>query len=864
MKVTIPDFALVLLIGPTGAGKTQFARRHFCETEVISSDRCRALVADDETDQSATEDAFAVLEAIAERRLKRRRFTVIDATSVQRADRARLVALARRHHALPVPFVFDIDPRICAARNEMRAGRDFGAHVPQNHAKALRRDLRHLGKEGFRHVTVMRSPEEVDAVEITRVPLWTDQRHDHGPFDIIGDVHGCYEELTALLDQLGYERAPYVPGEELLHARHPQGRRAFFVGDLTDRGPANVDCLRLVMGMCAQGDARCVIGNHDFKLSKWLRGRKVKLDHGLDGTVAELETRSPEFRAQVADFIEGLLSHAWLADGALVIAHAGLKEEMHGRGSAALRSFAMYGETTGALDEAGLPVRGDWVRDYRGAAEVIYGHTPVAEAQWRNNTLCIDTGCVFGGALTALRWPERALLCAPAVREYVAPLRPFRDDGSGAAAGGEAVSVGAAQPERDDILYFDDFARKLRIVTRLGGSITIPQENALAALEIMSRFGIDPRWLIHLPPTMAAPPTASDGPYLEHPAEALAWYARHGGGPVIVEEKHMGSRALIVVARDAACAARRFGVRDGKAGVIHTRTGRAFFPDNAREAQVVARIAGAVAAAGLWDELATDWLLLDTEIMPWSGKAQDLLDRQYRPTAIAARAAAEALVAAIGEAGGEADLPPPLQELCDGALIRQANAQAMERVLAGYCWQAEAIDDWQVAPFHLLAVEGRVLTGQPHHWHMQVLARLCAQDPILCETGWRVIDPASASDRDAVIGWWERHTAQGGEGFVIKPDAFVVHDGKSLLQPAMKVRGRDYLRLVYGPDYDMPDNLVRLRERALGRKNALAEREFRLGLEGLERFVAGRPLREVHACALGVLALESEPVDPRL
>ncbi|MCC5978460.1 MAG: polynucleotide kinase-phosphatase [Salinarimonas sp.] len=857
MKITIPDFALVLLIGPTGAGKSQFARRHFRETEVIASDHCRALVADDEADQSATEDAFAVLEAIAGRRLKRRRFTVIDATSVRREDRARLVALARRHHALPVPLVLDIDPQICAARNEARPDRAFGAHVPHNHAKALRRDLRNLGKEGFRHIHVLRTPQEVDAVEITRVPLWTDQRHDHGPFDMIGDVHGCFDELTALLDALGYQRDPYAPGESLMGARHPDGRRAFFVGDLTDRGPRNVDCLRLVMGMCAQGQARCVIGNHDFKLSKWLRGRKVKLDHGLDGTVAELEACSPEFRAKVADFIDGLLSHAWLADGALVVAHAGLKEEMHGRGSAALRSFAMFGETTGETDEAGLPVRLDWVRDYRGDTEIVYGHIPVAQAQWRNNTLCIDTGCVFGGALTALRWPERAMVSVPAAREYAPPLRPLRSPGPD---GADGVVLPEAAPDDAGLLFFDDFARKQRIQTRLGASVTIPEENALAALEILSRFGIDPRWLIHLPPTMAAPPTAHDGSYLEHPDQALAYYARQGGGPVIVEEKHMGSRALIVVARDAGAAARRFGVTDGRAGVVHTRTGRAFFADTALEAQVVARIAAAVVTAGLWDELATDWLLLDAEIMPWSGKAQDLLARQYRPTATAAQVSAQALLEAIAAA----DDPDELQELRARAQSRKANAEAMQRTLAGYCWEADTIDAWRIAPFHLLAVEGRVLTAQPHHWHMQTLAGLCAQDPILRETGWQVIDPASASEREAVVAWWERHTAQGGEGLVIKPDAFIVQDGARLVQPAMKVRGRDYLRLVYGPDYDMPDNLVRLRQRALNRKNSLAEREFRLGLEGLERFVARRSLREVHACALGVLALESEPVDPRL
>ncbi|MEL6978833.1 MAG: polynucleotide kinase-phosphatase [Pseudomonadota bacterium] len=851
MKITIPDFALVVLIGASGSGKSTFARKHFRETEIVSSDWCRAFVSDDETDQSATTDAFALLRHMAGVRLKRRRLTVIDATSVRKEDRAMLLRLAREHHALPVALALNIDPELCHERNAGRPNRDFGAHVVRKHAQLLRKSLRGLEKEGFRQVHVMRSPEEMDAVEITREPLWNDRRGDAGPFDIIGDVHGCFEEVTALLTALGYEIDAFDPAAEtLIGARHPDGRIAFFVGDLCDRGPRNVDCLRLVMGMSAEGSARCVIGNHDFKLGRWLRGAKVTLTHGLDLTVAELEARSEAFRTAVKEFVSGLISHQWLAGGDLVIAHAGLKEEMHGRGSSAVRSFAMFGETTGEVDSFGLPVRLNWARDYRGRAAVVHGHTPVAKADWLNNTLCVDTGCVFGGALTALRWPEREMVSVPAQRRYAEPARPLEDEA-------DALT---AQQDHDRLLYFDDYAAKLRIETRFGGMLTIPEENALAALEVMSRFAIDPRWLIHLPPTMAACPTAPDGPFLEHPAQAIDYYAKQGVEDLVAEEKHMGSRALIIAARDAGAARARFGVEDGKSGVVYTRTGRPFFKEEALEAEVIARIAAALGASGLWDELGSDWALLDAELMPWSAKAEDLLARQYRPTVAAARASAEALAEALRGAPAA----PETEALKALAARQQANAAAMGATIDGYCWPAEGAEALRVAPFHLLAAEGAVFADKPHEWHMAIAARLAEAEPIIRPTGWRRFSASDAAARAEIEAWWLEHTASGGEGFVLKPKAFFLRDGRKLIQPAVKVRGRDYLRIIYGPDYDMPRNIDRLRKRALGRKSSLAEREFKLGLEGLHRFIERQPLAKIHECALAVLALESEPVDPRL
>ena len=850
MRLSIPDFALVVLIGPTGSGKSSFAAKHFLETEVISSDRCRALVSDDETDQSATADAFELVEAMAGIRLRRRKLAVIDATSVRRADRAKLVQLARKYHALPVALVLDIDPEICDARNKTRSNRTFGIRVPRNHSRELRRGLRGLQKEGFRQVQVMKTPEQVDALEIERQPLWTDRRDLTGPFDIIGDVHGCFDELSELLKDLGYQIDPFEPdAEDLIGARHPDGRMAFFVGDICDRGPRNVDSLRLVMGMCAEGSAQCVVGNHDFKLKRWLNGRNVQLKHGIELTVEELKQTSEAFRDKVKNFTHDLRSHAWLANGSLVVAHAGLKEDMHGRGSGAVRSFAMFGDTTGEVDEFGLPVRLEWAREYRGDAAVVYGHTPTLEADWLNNTLCIDTGCVFGGKLTGLRWPEREIVSVAAHRQYCEPARPL-DHNTGR----------TAQQDNDRLLYFDDYVGKRRIETRFSSTILIPEENGLAALEVASRFAVDPRWLTYLPPTMAASPTATEGPFLERPEMAMDFFAERGVTDLVVEEKHMGSRALLVVARSAEEARARFGVEDGKAGIVYTRTGRPFFRDADFEAAVVERLTKAIDQADLWSSLSTDWLLLDAEIMPWSAKATELLRRQYQPTHAAALASAEALIGAI-DAAGDID---GLETLKDAAGARCDNARRMASTIDGYCWAAESIEDYRIAPFHLLASEGAVHSDKPHVWHMETLTALAAHDPILHTTGWRRIDATDEKQRAEVVDWWLEHTNAGGEGLVVKPDSFLPTGQKGFIQPAMKVRGRDYLRIIYGPDYDLPVNIERLRQRGLGRKFSLAEREFKLGLEGLHRFIEKQSLSKVHECVLGVLALESEPVDPRL
>jgi protein phosphatase len=847
MNLTIPELSLVVLVGPSGAGKSSFARKHFLPTEVLSSDYCRGLVSDDENDQHATTDAFAVLHTIAAKRLARGRLTVIDATNVQAESRKPLLALAREHHVLPVAVVFDLPEKLCHERNRTRPDRAFGTHVVRQQRAQLRQSLRILEREGFRYVHVLRSPEEVDAVTIARQPLWNNRRHEHGPFDIVGDVHGCREELDTLLQQLGYG-----PDEAGVW-RHPQGRKALFVGDLVDRGPDTPGVLRRVMDMVQGESALCVPGNHEWRLLRKLRGKDVKLTHGLAESLAQLEGESPEFLRRVGDFIDGLVSHYVLDDGRLVVAHAGLKESMHGRGSAGVRAFALYGETTGETDEYGLPVRHPWAAEYRGRAMVVYGHTPVQEAEWLNNTLCVDTGCVFGGKLTALRYPERELCSVPAARVYSEPVRPLD----------ARPVVRNAQQEHDAVLDAGDVLGKRIVETRLHGTVTVREENAAAALEAMSRFAVDPRWLIYLPPTMSPPETSKRPGLLEHPEEAFAYFRREGVVRVVCEEKHMGSRAVVVVCRDAGVARARFGITSGEDGVCYTRTGRRFFgEDTALETAFLARVRAAMTATGFWDEFATDWAALDCELMPWSVKAQELLRKQYAAVGTAARASLGSAMAALGQAVARGvEVEALLARQQERATLTEQYVQAYQR----YCWPVRSLDDLRLAPFHLLATEGQVHTGHDHGWHMATIGRLCAADPgLLLATEHRVValeDPASEAE---AVAWWEALTERGGEGMVVKPWDFVARGRRGLAQPAVKCRGREYLRIIYGPEYTRAEQLERLRQRGLSTKRSLALREFALGIEGLERFVQREPLRRVHECVFGVLALESEPVDPRL
>ncbi|MBB5871117.1 polynucleotide kinase-phosphatase [Allocatelliglobosispora scoriae] len=849
-ELAIPALSLVALVGISGSGKSTFARKNFAATQVLSSDAFRAMVADDENDQSASTAAFESLHFVAGKRLAAGRLTVVDATNVQEHARAGLVAVARAHDVLPTAIVLDVPEEECWARTQARPDRHFDRRVLTRQSRDLRRTIKSLAREGFRKVHVLRGVDEIESATIAYERLFNDRTELTGPFDIIGDVHGCRSELETLLTALGWEISRDEAGRAC-SARHAGGRVALFVGDLVDRGPDSPGVIRLVKGMVEAGTALCVSGNHEAKLLRALTGRKVTVSHGLAESLAQFGAEDESFVAEAKSFMDGLISHYVLDGGRLVVAHAGLKEVYHGRASARVRDFCLYGETTGETDEYGLPVRYPWAEDYRGRATVVYGHTPVPKPVWINNTICLDTACVFGGELTALRYPERELVAVPAEREHYAPVKPLAPAGGGRPS--DVLDIG-------DVINIADPAGRRHLDTGYG-RIAVDGRQAAAALEVMGRFAIDPGLLLWLPPTMAPASTSQVEGYLEHPTAAFADYRKVGVDTVVCEEKHMGSRAVVLVCRDQAAAEKRFG--GGATGAVHTRTGRPFFSDAAVTEALLDRVRAGVTAAGLFDELGTDWLLLDAELLPWSAKAGPLIRDQYASVGTAARNALPHAIDVLDQVARRGIDVTALRGRLAG---RAENAQRFTDAYRAYVRPTDGLAGITLAPFVILASEGANHAGRDHGWHLALADRLVdAASGLFTRTRRLVV---ALDDEQAVAGavdWWVELTGSGGEGMVVKPLAGLVRTPKrDLVQPGLKCRGREYLRIIYGPDYTDADQLHRLRDRSLGRKRGLALREYALGLAALDRVAANEPPWRVHELVFAILASESEPVDPRL
>lgn len=832
-ELAIPELSLVLLVGVSGSGKSTFAATHFSPTEVVSSDLCRGMVADDPTDQDATADAFELLEFIVAKRLARGRLTVVDATNVQPAARRSLIALAREHDVLPVAIVLDLPAAVAIARTEARPDRDFGARVVRRQHEQLRRSMRGMRKEGLRTVHVLDSEDAVREARVVRTRLFNDRGDDHRHMDVVGDVHGCLTELLELLTELGYRVVRDDLGRPV-DAVPPEGRCAVFVGDLVDRGPDSPGVLRLVMGMVAADHALCVAGNHDAKLAKSLGRGGVRPTHGLQETLDQLAPEDDAFVAEVRRFCDGLVAHYVLSGGELVVAHAGLAEKYHGRASGRVRAFALFGDTSGETDEFGLPVRYPWAEDYRGRAVVVYGHTPTPEPEWVNNTICVDTGCVFGGRLTALRFPERELVSVEAGRTYYEPVRP--------------LAAAEPPPREAGSLTLDDVLGHRVVETEHMGRVSLRPETAAGALEVMSRFAVAPEQLLYLPPTMSPVDSSALDDVLEHPQEAFSHFAAQGVGRVLCEEKHMGSRAIVRVTREGG-------------GTIHSRTGRAFL-DGALSATVLDRVARAVQAAGVWDELDAEWLVLDSEILPWTLKAEPLVRSRY---AEVGATATTALPAALDVLGAAADRGVDLGGLLDRTRRRADHAERFVDAYRRYIGSVDSDLGLVVAPFQVVAGSTGTYESRGHDWHLGVADRLVTADPDLFHpTRHLEVATGDEGSRAAGVRWWEELTASGEEGMVVKPLANLTRGRRGLVQPGLKVRGREYLRIVYGPDYTEPATLARLKKRSLAHKRSMALREYALGLEAVRRAVAGEPLWRVHQCVFAVLAMESEPVDPRL
>jgi predicted kinase len=410
--LSLPRTTLLVLCGVPGCGKSSFARCYFKDTMVVSSDHCRTLVSDFETNMASSREAFKLFRYTIERRLALGRFTVADSTAVTRRARKDLLRIGKKYGFHVALLIFNIPVDVCLERNARRDRRVVGP-VIKRMGKMLLKTMKVVHDEGFDSVKIITEGELQD-------PAFDVSIRNHevtipGPYDIIGDIHGCYEELLMLLQKLGYRK-------QFDYYHHPAGRKAVFIGDLTDRGPQSLKSFRLVKNMVDSGNALYVPGNHCRKLNRYLEGRKIKISHGLERTVEEIKALPEDERAEFKESFQQLYRDAppylILDQGRLVVAHGGIKEDMIGKVTERVKSFCFFGDTTGEITGDGLPVRRDWAREYRGAALVVYGHTPVPEAVFVNNTVDIDQGCVLGGKLTALRYPEREFVQVPALAAY--------------------------------------------------------------------------------------------------------------------------------------------------------------------------------------------------------------------------------------------------------------------------------------------------------------------------------------------------------------------------------------------------------------------------------------------------------------
>lgn len=812
--ISISEFSLVVLIGAADTDRSAFAKKHFSNHEVLSLDAFVEWLGEGKEGAELREDAAEALAFVLEKRLKHRKLTVIDAENMSQPARKVFRLLSRKYHCPLVGLVFG-----------------YGSLSVQ-----YLEESKHLKTEGFVETHRFHSPAEAQSVELKRLPLPSDLQSATGPFDVVGDLHGCLEELKALLADMAYEEANGKWG-------HAAGRRLVFVGDLVNKGPDSAGTLDLVMRLVEQGMAFCVPGNHDDKLLRKLKGQQVEEDAAFTECVAQIEKKGPEFTAAAVQFLEGLPAHVELSGGDLVVAHAGLKQEMHGRNSPDVRSFCLWGETGTEMDEFGLPVRFSWADEYLGKAMVVFGHAPVPSPIWQGNAVNIDTGCVYGGALTAIRFPERSIVSVAASKVHAEPRRPF------------ALEEEESLQSDADNLVISRFAGRSLSSTRYNYHITLKEEYAPAVLELFSFNRIDPHWFIYLPPAYSPPKSSKLPGLLEHPLDAFNYYRKKGQEQAVIHDAGLGNRVVVVLCKDQESARNRFGVLDGSFGAVYDRFGQPTFAKVSEEQAFLARMREVVSEAELWGEMKTDWLCIEGEITPWNGGVGKA-EIQFHENIAAA---------------GAMDLERTLQVLevaaqrgLDVDLLGRSMRMKQER-LRKHAHMSRALysGDSGFMMWHLLATEGKTYSDMPHSWHLGKLSSLSVSG--FCQApAHRLVQLDDEAQVHAAGQFWQSRTEGSLKGMVVKPSILLQEGGKDLIQPGLKVRGKEMLRGIYGPEYDDPKFLDVYRTRSLKDKRLMVIRQFALGWEGLNRFVEGQPFADVYESFFTGMSLNAFDLDQRI
>jgi polynucleotide kinase-phosphatase len=863
MQIRLPHAGIVLLVGPSNSGKStllksMIEKNEILPSEVISSDDFRVLVSDiefidwrdrpkDEADnlmdeyQTISREAFSMMDSVIDARSRLNKLTFVDATHLHPDDRKRYIALARKNNVPILSIVFDIPEEDLLSRDAGRENPRGKKRIKQQF-QTFKREKNYLKKEGYMSVYLIREQDNLQFIR-SKNPVEKDIQNG---IDIIGDIHGCFDEMICLLNQLGYEK-----NEKGLFL-HPQGRKFVSIGDVMSRGPHSLKTMLFVHEHVEQNLAYMIDSNHGWKIARWLDGRNVSLNHGDEKVEDEFKAYEMEYGSEKTEEIKLLLKefllrapshYVFTKNGiqTLICTHAGIKDEFIGKQSEAISDFCRYGDTDG-FDDKGKPVRKDWFINHKKSSLVVWGHDPKPTPLLINNTINIDQGVVFGGSLTAFRYPEREFVSVKAKEDYSGtPDNPLKE----------------WEKNRLNPPNIGKFINGYSVLTEELGEVKIHQDIVKPAIDTVSHFTIPIEQLIYIPPTMSPTPkpSALDG-FLEHPKEAIDYYRSQGIQTLVAEKKHMGSRAILFLFKDTESSKKHTGI--DSLGVIYTRTGRRFF-DIAIEEQIVGRINQNLHENGYFEKYGTDYLLLDAEIMPWNLKAKELISSQYAHVSENAILDRMKLKEKIESAfkGNEA-----LEGWLEEYEQKLENAYTFKEVFQKYCWEIEDVDSIRIAPFHVLSHSNQTFFDHPHTWHMEMNRQFARISSLFMETEYKIITDEASEEE--VIHWWKDITSEGHEGIVIKPEFFIARNKGKLLQPAIKVRGRKYLNIIYGMDYLLPNNLERLKNRNTGKKQKLALKEFSLGVEGIKRYKNGESIERVHECVLATLAMESDPVDPRL
>jgi Predicted kinase len=511
------------MCGPAGCGKSSFAMKNFGLTQIVSSDRCRAIISDDESNMEVSKDAFELFYYIIGKRMGAGNAVVADSTALSYDARRRLLQLARENGYYTLLLVFNIPLSRILSQNSMRE-RNVSRKVIERQYEAFKKSLQYLDKEGYDSIFTI-DESNIDDVKI-KIQSSNMEVADSGPFDIISDIHGCCSELVMLLEKLGYKKSNGI-------YRHLEGRKIIFAGDIVDRGPRILDTVNLVLEMVHGGSAYYTPGNHCNKFFRYLTGRRVQIKHGLEMTVDEYENlegqEKQRFKEKFKSLYESAPPYLILDDGRLVVAHAGIKEDMIGKYSKEILDFVLYGDVTGEVDIEGFPVRGDWASNYCGMALIVYGHTPVLEPLFINNTINIDQGVSIGGSLTALRYPEREIVQVKALNVY--------------------YTEGRRREKIKHHLDLNEYIKPIVLEDRYGIKHRFSSEETGKAVEFLKSQPFDKSWVVYVPPIL---PSASTSDFRTQIHDSVKYYKGRGMKKIIVEEMQGYYTAVAVICKDMA------------------------------------------------------------------------------------------------------------------------------------------------------------------------------------------------------------------------------------------------------------------------------------------------------------------------